>query len=146
MKRSCGYFVACTIFVAALVAGCAGGYGKMRVEDKGGMTVDTLVSTWQNYEIYYAGDGNSAIAVVFDLKNDGKTLKMGPRWDRMPDQNTLNKMVGYIKQQAPRGVYAPRLWAISGPDGSTYGYVYTVLTELVIRVIDEKTMLVESVS
>jgi hypothetical protein len=32
-----------------------------------------------------------------------------------------------------------------GPDGSTFGYVYTVINHLVINVIDEKTMLVESV-
>lgn len=144
MKRRCGFFVA-FVLLAAWVAGCAGGYGKVRVEDKGGMTVETLVSNRQNYEIYYAGDGNMAIAVLFDPKTDGKTLQMGPRWDRMPDQSTLDKMVGYLKQQAPRGVYSTRLWTILGPDGSTYGYVYTVLTELVIRVIDEKTMFVESV-
>jgi len=85
-----------------------------------------------------------AVAVLFDPKTDGKTLRMGPRWDRMPDQSTLNKMVGYIKQQPFRGVYGPRLWTILGPDGSTYGYVYTVLTDLLIEVIDEKTMLVVS--
>jgi hypothetical protein len=137
-----------SILLFALVLGCAGGggYGKMRVEESSGMTVETLVKNWQNYDIYYAGDGNMAIAVVFDPKGDGKTLQMGPRWDRVPDQNTLNKMVGYIKQQPPRGIYGPKLWTILSPDNSTYGYVYTPLTSLVINVIDVKTMLVESVT
>jgi hypothetical protein len=44
------------------------------------------------------------------------------------------------------GIYGPKLWAILSPDGSTYGYVYTVLTELVTKVIDEKTMLVDNVN
>jgi hypothetical protein len=130
------------ILILGLAGGCAGGYGKMRVVDKDGMTVETLVNNWQNYDVHYYGDGNRAIAVIFDPKTDGKTLKMGPRWDRMPDQSTLNRMVGYIRQEPFRGVYGPRLWRILGPEDSTYGYVYTVLTELLLEVIDEKTMLV----
>ncbi len=145
MDRRFGFTVA-VLLIVGLLAGCAGSYGKMRVEDKGGMMVETLLGNWQNYELHYAGDGNQAVAVVFDPKTDGKSLKMGPRWERVPDVNTLNKMVGYLKQQPPRGVYGPKLWTIQGPDGSAYGYVYTVLTELVIRVLDDKTMLVESVS
>ena len=137
-----------SILLFALVLGCAGGggLGKMRAEEGSGMKVETLVNNWQSYDIYYAQDGILAIAVLFDPKNDGKTLQMGSGWDRVPDQNTLNNMVGYIKQRPPRGSYIPRLWAILGPDGSTYGYVYTVLDHLGIYVIDEKTMHVESVS
>ena len=139
-----GRLILVGILILGFTAGCAAGYGKMRVVEKGGMTLENLTDNWQNYEVYYYGDGNRAIAVIFDPKTDEKTLKMGPRWDRMPDQNTLNKMVGYIKQEPFRGVYGPRLWTILGPDGSTYGYVYTVLTELLSEVIDEKTMLVVS--
>ena len=139
-----GRLILAGILILGFTAGCAAGYGKMRVVEKGGMTLENLTDNWQNYEVYYYGDGNRAIAVIFDPKTDEKTLKMGPRWDRMPDQNTLNKMVGYIKQEPFRGVYGPRLWTILGPDGSTYGYVYTVLTELLLEVIDEKTMLVVS--
>jgi hypothetical protein len=137
-----GRLILAGILILGFTAGCAGSYGKMRVADKDVMTVETLVNNWQNYEVYYYGDGNRAIAVLFDPKTDGKTLKMGPRWDRMPDQTTLNKMVGYIKQEPFRGVYGPRLWTVLGPDGSTYGYTYTVLTELLLEVVDEKTMLV----
>src|SRR5512134_224302 len=140
MNRICKLLIA-GILIVASGTGCAGSYGKMRVEEKGGITAETLVNNWQNYEVYYYGDGNRAIAVLFDPKTDGKTLKMGPRWDRMPDQNTLKKMVGYIEQQPFRGVYGPRLWKILGPDDATYGYTYTVLTELLLEVIDEKTML-----
>jgi hypothetical protein len=143
MSRRCGFILA-GLLIVAVIAGCAGGYGRMKPVEKGGMTVDTLVDNWQDFAIYYAGDGHRASAIVFDPKDDGRTLKMGPRWDRMPDQDTLNKMVGYIKQQTPRGVFAPQLWTIFSPDGSSYGYVYTIVRELVISVIDEKTMLVES--
>lgn len=146
MNRGRNIALAGIFMILALIVGCAGSYGTMRVEDKGVMTVDTLVSNSQNYDIYYAGDGSIAVAVVFDPKADGKTLKMGSRWDRMPDQTSLTRMVGYIKQQSPRSVYGPTLYAILGPDGSTYGYVYTMLDHLVINVIDNNTMLVESLS
>jgi hypothetical protein len=138
-----------SILLFALVLGCAGGggYGKMRVEEGGGMTPETLVNNWQNYDIYWAGtDQSTAIAVLFDPKNDGKTLQMGPRWGRASDQVTVNKMVGLIKQTSGSGGFVPRLFTILGPDGSTFGYVYTVINHLVINVIDEKTMLVESLT
>jgi len=140
--------VVAVILLVALVLGCAtaGGYGKMRVEESSGMTVETLVNTWENYNVYYAGQGNLAVAVIFDPKKDGKTLNVGPRWSPVPDQDTLRLMVNYIQQQPIRGVNAPRLWAILSPDNSTYGYVYTLLTDMEIRVIDDKTMRVESLS
>jgi hypothetical protein len=137
-----------SILLFAIVLGCAGGggYGTMRVEEGGGMTPETLANNWQNYDIYWAGiDASTAIAVLFDPKNDGKTLQIGPRWGRVSDQASVNRMVGLIKQSVGSGGFPPRLFAIVGPDGSTFGYVYTVINHLVINVIDEKTMLVESV-
>lgn len=142
------YAVVVIVLLAGLVIGCAGagGYGKMRVEEGGGMTPETLANNWQNYDIYWAGiDASTAIAVLFDPKNDGKTLQIGPRWGRVSDQAPVNRMVGLIKQSVGSGGFPPRLFAIVGPDGSTFGYVYTVISHLVINVIDEKTMLVESV-
>jgi len=145
MKRK-HYMFAAIILSVALVIGCAaGGYGTIRVEE-GGMTVQTLVNNWQNYNVYYAGDGKTAVAVVFDPKNDGKTLNVGPRWDRATDQNSLNTMIGLLSQRTGSGGFFPKLWAIVAPDGSSYGYVYTVLDHLVIDVIDNNTMLVESLS
>lgn len=136
-----------SILLVAFVLGCAaGGYGNIRLVEGGGMTVQTLVNNWQNYNVYSAGLGNLAAAVVFDPKNDGKTLNMGPRWVRVTDQDSLNAMVGLLSQRPGAGGLLPRLWAIVSPDGSTYGYVYTVLDHLVINVIDDKTMLVESLS
>ena len=136
-----------SILLVALLSGCAagGGYGSMRVVEDGSMTVDTLVNSWQNYEVYWAGfDPSLPVAVLFDPKNDGKTLQVGQRWTGVSDQATVNRMVGFIKQSLGTGGFPPRLRVILGPDGSTYGYVYTGINHLVINVIDDKTMLVES--
>jgi hypothetical protein len=137
-----------SILLVALLSGCAagGGYGSMRVVEDGSMTVDTLVNSWQNYEVYWAGfDPSIPVAVLFDPKNDGKALQMGQRWTGVSDQATVNRMVGFIKQSLGTGGFPPRLRVILGPDGSIYGYVYTGINHLVINVIDDKTMLVESV-
>ena len=136
-----------SIVMIALALGCAGtgGYGKLMVEE-GEMTLEALVKNWQNYNTYYAGDGKRAVAVLFDPKRDGKALEVGPRWVRMPDQNTLSSMVGTIKQSMGSGGLIPRLRAIISPDGSTYGYTYTGLSRMVITVIDDKTMRVESLT
>jgi hypothetical protein len=139
--------MAASIVMVALALGCAGagGYGKLMVEE-GGMTVETLVKNWQNYHVYYAGDGKRAVAVLFDPKNDGQALEVGPRWVRMPDEKTLSSMVGTIKQSMGSGGFIPRLRAIVSPDGATYGYAYTGLSRMVITVIDDKTMRVESLT
>jgi hypothetical protein len=142
------YAVVVIVLLAALVTGCAGagGYGSMRVVEDGSMTVETLVNNSQNYEVYWAGfDPSIPVAVLFDPKKDGKTLQMGQRWTGVSDQATVNRMVGFIKQSLGTGGFPPRLRVILGPDGSTYGYVYTGINHLVINVIDDKTMLVESV-
>ena len=146
MKWSHGGVVASTLLVA-FILGCAaaGGYGKIR-PDESGMTVQTLVNNWQDYNVYYAGDGKIAVAVVFDPKNDGKTLNMGPRWDRVTDQNSLNAMIGLLSQRPGTGGLFPKLWAIVAPDGSRYGYAYSMVSYMVIKVIDDKTMLLESLS
>jgi hypothetical protein len=140
--------LAASILLIALLSGCAagGGYGTMGVVEDGSMTLDTLVNNSQNYELYWAGfDPSIPIAVLFEPKNDGKTLQMGPRWGRVNDQATLNKMTGFISQTLGTGGFPPKLQVILGPDGSTFGWVYTNLNHLVINVIDDKTMLVESV-
>jgi hypothetical protein len=136
------------ILLAALLSACAGagGYGSMRVVEDGSMTLDTLVTNSQNYEQYWAGfDPSIPVAVLFDPKNDGKTLQVGPRWGRVSDQAALSKMTGFISQTLGTGGFPPKLRVILGPDGSTFGWVYTNLNHLVIHVIDDKTMLVESV-
>lgn len=148
MKRK-DHAIMASLLLVALLLGCAtsGGYGTMSVVEGGGMTPETLVNNSQNYNIYWAGiDPSTAVAVLFDPKNDGKTLEVGPRWTRVSDRGTVSNMVGVIKQLPGSGGMTPRLFAIQGPDGSTYGYVYTVINHLVINVIDNKTMRVESVS
>jgi hypothetical protein len=140
MKRGCGFIVA-GILIVALVVGCAGVYDNLKPADKGEMTVETLVNSWQNYNVYYLGDFSIPYAVLFDPKEDGKTIKVGDRWERVPDQATASRQVGQIGTTG-RGVNIPRLYKLVGPDGSVFGYVYTIAVQLNTSMGDANTMFV----
>ena len=130
-----------------LLSGCAGGYGKLRVEPNSAMTVETLLRESDRYVMY--SDGvypNFPAAVIFDPKEDSRGITVGPRWDKVADRNKAESLVGLIRQQPGRGPNIPRLWRILGPDDYLYGYVYTWLTRLDMKVVDETTLLVENLT
>jgi hypothetical protein len=106
------------------------------------MTVETLVNNWQNYDVYYLGNPGYPVSVLFDPKDDGKIIKVAPRWERVTSQANASRMVGIIGSHG-YGVNIPRLWKLVGPDDSVFGYVYTTATRLSINVADPNTMFVD---
>jgi hypothetical protein len=130
--------VAVVTATALFILGCAGSFGRLKVEE-GGMTLDTLIHNWQQYNIYFFGTtASSPAAVLFDPKNDGKNLEVeGLRWQRIRDESTVRVMVGRV-EVLTGGV--PRLFKIVAPDDSIYGYVYTPANTLSIAVVNENTM------
>jgi ABC-type sugar transport system substrate-binding protein len=142
MNRRHRWVTASILVLLAVVAGCAGVYDNLVPADKGQMTVETLVNNYQNYNVYYLGNFSIPYAVLFDPKEDGKTVKVGDRWEKVPSQDTASKQVGQISTLIGRGVNMPRLWKLVGPDGSLFGYVYTAATQLSSNVVDGNTMFV----
>ncbi len=142
MNRRRNMVLASILAMFALVAGCAGNYGNMRVEDKGGMTVETLVNNSQNYNVWYGGNPGYPVAVLFDPKTDGKTIKVADRWQSVTDQATINKYVQMVGMHG-YGANIPRIWKLLGPNDSVFGYVYTAATSLSINVVDANTMFVD---
>ncbi len=141
MNRRWNMILVSLLVMFALVAGGAGSYGNMKVEDKGGMTVETLVNNSQNYNVYYLGNPGNPAAVLFDPKSDGKTIKAADRWESVTDQATINKYVKFIGMHRA-GANVPRLWKLLGPKDSVYGYVYTAAIKLSTNVDDAGTMFV----
>jgi hypothetical protein len=144
MNRRMKIALAGILAVFALTAGCtgAGNYGNMRVEDKGGMAVETLVNNSQNYNVYYAGTPGYPVAVLFDPKADGKTVKVADRWQSVTDQATISKHVQIIGMHG-YGANIPRLWKLLGQNESVFGYVYTTATKLSTNAADADTMFVD---
>jgi hypothetical protein len=126
-----------------LIYGCSWlkSYGKIRVlsrhEEK--VSIQELEKNWQDYTIYYAGlSVDTAAAIMFDPKNDGKTL-IGDRWIKIEDKETLLELIGWIRTYIQ---FDPRLWRILGPDEQFYGYLFFASDYAVIKAVDDKTMYV----
>jgi hypothetical protein len=126
-----------------LIYGCSWlkSYGKIRVlsrhEEK--VSIQELEKNWQDYIIYYAGlSVDTAAAIMFDPKNDGKTL-IGDRWIKIEDKETLLELIGWIRTYIQ---FDPRLWRILGPDEQFYGYLFFASDYAVIKAVDDKTMYV----
>ena len=134
------------VVLVSLIYGCAQlkGYGKIRVlsrhEEK--VSLQELETNWQDYTIYYAGlSVDTAAAIMFDPKNDDKTLT-GDKWIKIEDKETLSALIGWIKNYIQ---FDPRLWRIVGPDDQFYGYLFFAWGHVVIKSINDTTMYVYDV-
>jgi hypothetical protein len=128
------------IFLVAsvLVYGCTN-YGTLRSTAAQDVTIDTLSNNWEDYTVYWTGlDIGEPTGIMFDPRKDNKALA-GERWYRVESQESLSKMIGWLKFNTK---YYPYLWDMVGPEGQSYGYVYTGYTHFAMKLADEKTMLV----
>lgn len=142
MKKRFGPFLALTGLVLALV-GCAvytGARSQMAYGNR--VTVQGLVSGWQNYNIYFTGHGRGhPSAVLFEPKDDGRAI-IADRWWKVEQYEILTDLVDSIQRQLPIAYYYPRLLELVGPDNHRYGYVFTSWDHVVVKLVDERTLVV----
>jgi hypothetical protein len=129
-----------------LMPGCLSSFGKVRSQSGNGerMTIDDLERNWTDYTVHYAGmSPNRPLGVMFDPKNDDKTLLPGSndRWKKIEDKQTLSDVIGWIKVQDSTG-YNPMLYRVLGPDDQFYGYLFSGRSDVIIEVFDDRTMFV----
>jgi hypothetical protein len=126
--------------------GCLGSFGKIRPQSGKGepLTIDDLEKNWTDYTVHYAGSSpERPLGVMFDPKNDGKTLLPGSndRWTKIEDEKTLSEIIGWIKLQSFAD-YNPMLYKVLGPDDQLYGYLLSGRSDVTIEVFDDRTMFV----
>ncbi len=128
---------------SVFIFGCAS-FGILRPIKADDVTIETLTKNWTNYTVYWTGiDIGEPTGIVFDPKADDKALTgSGDRWFKVESEESLAKMIGWMKFNK---LYYPYLWAMVGPDGQLYGYVYTGYTRFAMKLVDDKTMLVYGV-
>ena len=137
-------FFALLIIFVALIFGCSavfGNYGRIkelpRIEDQ--VTIQHLIDTWEDYDVYYAGlNVKSPLGIMFDPKNNNTTL-VGDRWKKVEDQKTLNTINSWLHVNNEYE-YEPKLREILGPDGKFYGYLYHLKVPAVFKQIDDGTL------
>jgi hypothetical protein len=130
----------------SFVSGCLGSYGKIRPHSgkDESLTIHDLEKNWMDYAVHYAGlSPNRPLGVMFDPKNDGKTLLPGSsdRWKKIEDKKTLSEVIGWIKAQN-FSAYNPMLYRVLGPDDQLYGYLFCGRSDVTIEVFDDRTMFV----
>ena len=146
------YMALMGLIIMLLFFGCGSmltGYGKLRPQPMRGhaVAIGELEENWKDYVIHYAGFnvGNPA-GIMFDPKDDHRTLT-GEKWVKVEDKETLSELIGWMKTYTE---FNPQVWRISGPNNEFFGYLFypsyrTHLDNVVIKVIDDKTMYVYDV-
>jgi hypothetical protein len=137
---------AVVLVVAALVFaayGCAS-YGTIRSQMVYGnrITVQDLVRDWQNYTIYFAGHGRGHPSAVLFEPTDDDIVMIANRWWKVEKYEVLIDLVDSIQRQLPIGYYYPRLLELLGPDNHRYGYVFTSWDHVVVKPMDDRTMVI----
>ena len=140
MKKNI-YLALVAVVPVFVMSGCSG-YGKLRSQSgyRDDTTIEKLKENWQDYAVYYAGYAvNNPSGIMFDPKNDDKTLMPSERWTKLDDKESVIEVISWIKIQ-DSSYYYPRLYGILGPDDQFYGYLYSAWDHLLTKVADDKTL------
>ena len=129
-----------------LIVGCkTGNYARLKNQSRADskVTQQKLIDNWSEYHIWF----KSAV-IVFDPKDDDKTILVGSGWGTVNDQKTWSAMVK--ANTTGHGNLSPmgasfnmtgvrEIWS---PDSQFfYGYVIHQQGDLVsVKVVDENTM------
>jgi hypothetical protein len=129
----------CLILVSALAA-CAGSKGTglheplSREERK--KILDELKKNWQEYNVYCDGPASAPGAVIFDPKNDDRTL-VGYRYIKLSKEDSVRLAIVQIEFQLD---FVPRLYKIFDEEKNFYGYVLMARDLPAPKRLDPKTI------
>ena len=139
--------LAATAFlICVLLLGCkTGNYARLKNQprDESKVTQQKLIDNWSEYHIWF----RSAV-IVFDPKDDDKTIQVGSNWGTVNDQAAWTEMVkanttGHGNLMPVGASYnmtgVREIWS---PDSQFfYGYIIHQQGDLVsLRVVDENTL------
>ena len=135
----------CPVLITLIfIIGCSGKAGKIKTqsESESKVTQQELMNNWSDYQIWL----RSAV-IIFDPKDDDKTILVGSYWGTVKDQETWS---GIVKANttshgniSPIGAdYAMTgVREIWGPDNQLYGYIIHQQADLVnVRLVEENTL------
>jgi hypothetical protein len=123
------------------LAGCAfvSDFGKLRLQTGTSkeVTAQELLANWRDYLIYYNSiPGSATRALMFDPKNDDKTLA-NDKWTKIEDEKRLAELSSWIDHhRSSRYVYR-----ILGPKDELFGYMIIPRPNTVLmKRTDDKTL------
>jgi hypothetical protein len=132
------------ILILVLIMGCSGTHANIKNQsgDESKLTQKKLIDNWSDYDIRF-----KYTVIVFDPKNDDKTILVGSKWGTVKDQETWT---GIVKANTTSQGDIDPVWSydpmtgvreIWGPDNQFYGYVIHQRRDLInATVVDENTV------
>lgn len=122
------------------IAACAGSKGigiYETVSAKEKKTVlEELKKNWQNYTVYCDGPASAPAAVIFDPKNDDRSL-VGYRYIKLSKEDSVRLAIVQIEFQLD---FVPQLYKIFDEEKNFYGYVLMARDLPAPRQVDPKTI------
>ena len=131
--------IALFFLAGTLLFGCAG-YGRLGPQvpaEKEGF--EDLLARWDEFEVSVVyDDQGGAVALLFDPDADDRTLtgRAGSRLDNPAEALSVKREVEQSRMRMNRA----RLVTVLGPDGANYGYAFTALSHLILKMVDGKIL------
>ncbi len=131
---------ALAVLLAFLVAGCSG-YGKTLMVRKGiPVTIDELANNSDDYNVYYHGNSPNLVSgIIFDPKDDHKTLVLGGLWVQETNKRVIANVIEQIRGNDFPG-YLPTHYQLIGSNNGIYGYLYTGWFHVTVKQLDRETL------
>ncbi len=143
-KGNSSYFkAALLIIVFSFVSACFQLHGGIRlIHSPYRPTIDELVACNEEYNIWTAGEGAYLTAILFDPKGDNRRVVTHEWWMQLEEKKELSGLVSFLESDY---VWPPSLYELMGPDGSIFGYIYSVESMVPLNVIEKDTLRVGNI-
>ena len=137
-------YVSLILIAFVPIMGCSGKAGKIKTQSASDskITQQNLIDNWSDYTIWL----KSAV-IVFDPKNDDRTILVSSHWGTVKDQESWTEIVkaNTTSDGKVRPVWADysmtKVREIWGPDNQLYGFMIHQQQDLVnARLVEENTL------
>ena len=138
--------------IFALVIGCSGNHGefKPQTESESMRAQRELIDSWSDYDIWLINRKDRLAVIIFDWKNDDRTILAESDWRKVKNQEMWQDIVkanttsdGDFKLSGDYSGGTSRVIGIWGPDIQLYGLIvyqgYSMSLGSVV-LVDENTI------
>ncbi len=120
------------ILIFTFLIGCSGTYGEIKpqTESESKGTQRELIDSWSDYDIWLIYKKDQLAVLIFDWKNDERTILPESNWRKVKDQQMWQEIVkanttsdGDFKLPGDYSGGTSRVEGIWGPDIQLYGLI-----------------------
>ena len=118
--------------ILSFIVGCSGNHGEIRpqTESESKGTQGELIDSWSDYDIWLIYRKDRLAVIIFDWKNDDRTILTESNWRKVKDQEMWQEIVkanttsdGDFKLSGDYSGGTSSVNGIWGPDNQLYGLI-----------------------